>query len=766
MFGFFKKKAEQPSKAVAQLTAPSVADAIPVEKFKSKDQYIADLPIASKSEDKFNRAPFATRIAETLVTRTDPSSIVIGLYGPWGDGKTSALEMMQEELNSHDEIIVVRFNPWHFQTEDLLLRGFFATLADAMGRSLPSMKEKAGELLQKYGSVLSLASISFAGVVQISPGEAATGLGGAMSNVGLDELRSRIEHMLDEAKRRLVILIDDIDRLDRDETHAVFKLVKLSASFRYTAYVLAFDDAVVSAALGERYGAGGASAGRAFLEKIIQVPLHLPPVDVNNLRQLALEGVESALNHAGITLTQPQVDAFIRSFDDALLPHIETPRRAKLLSNALLFALPILKGEVNPSDLMLIEGIRVIYPELYAAIRNNPSLFLQGEREVQRNQLGPATSRIDSLIEQATPKLLDDERTAVRSRLLEPLFPRIRNMEYGGDWDSIWATEQKICSTEYFKRYFTYSVPVGDIPDAQIAALCNDAPQTSSAERRVLLEGFAARKGLPRLVTRLRQRAETLTAEQATALIATFAVNGDLLPRERGMMMVADTRARAAILIADLLRRIPSTGDRQVEAEQLIRTAMPIGFAMECLRWIHNSKDRPLERRVLADEGDVSIKEILTMRIEESNADAPLHISHPKDAQILYLCWADGTSKEHVGEQLITRFDAYPEELDSFLESYVGEAWEVESGLPRPEDFERRQYDAVTHLLPADYVASNLRSRYGPEVDTPQEYPPENMAQPRRVAHQFMVVHHFVLQHPPELVPAVADGDTAVEDES
>ena len=96
---------------------------------------------------------------------------------------------MQEELKTHGEIIVVRFNPWHFQTEDLLLRGFFATLADAMGRSLPNMKEKAGSLLQKYGSVLSLASLSLGGVVQVSPGEAAKGLGDAMSNVGLDELR-------------------------------------------------------------------------------------------------------------------------------------------------------------------------------------------------------------------------------------------------------------------------------------------------------------------------------------------------------------------------------------------------------------------------------------------------------------------------------------------------------------------------------------------------------------------------------------------------
>ncbi len=750
MFGFFKKKAEQPSKVEVHLAVSPIADTLLVKKVDSKDQYIADQPIASKSEDKFNRTPFATRIAETLATRSDPSSIVIGLYGPWGDGKTSILEMMQEELKTHDEIIVVRFNPWHFQTEDLLLRGFFATLADAMGQSLPNMKEKAGSLLQKYGSVLSLASLSISGVIQVSPGEAAKGLGDAISNVGLDELRSRIESMLDESKKRLVILIDDIDRLDRDETHAIFKLVKLSASFRHTAYVLAFDDAVVSAALGERYGAGGAAAGRAFLEKIIQVPLHLPPVDENSLRHLALEGVDNAVSHAGITLTQPQVDAFVRHFDDALLPRIETPRRAKLLSNALLFALPILRGEVNPSELMLIEGIRVIYPELYAAIRDNPVLFLQGEREARRNQQQDAVSRIDTLIQQATPALSDDERAVVRSRLLEPLFPRIGSMGYGGEWDSIWGREQKVCSTEYFKRYFTYSVPVGDVPDSHVAALCEGVAQASPEERRVFLEAFAARQGLPRVVARLRQREDTITVEQATALIATFAANGDLLPRERGMMVLADTRAKAGMLIAGLLRQIPSPDDRQAEAERAIQMAMPVGFAMECIRWIRNNEDTPPERRVLADKGEAPLREILTARIEEANAEASLYTSHPKDAQSLYWSWVHGTSQEHVREQLIKTFDEHPEELDSFLACNVGEAWGMESGLPRPADFRREQYNSVTNILPGEFVAANLRQRYGPELDAPQEYPPETMMQSRRVAHQFMEIHRYVLQHPPE----------------
>jgi hypothetical protein len=766
MFAMFKKKTgEAVARPVANSANNVSADAQPAP--TTPDQYVADQPITGKAEDRFNRAPFATRIAETIATRVDPSSIVLGLFGPWGDGKTSVLEMMQEAVTPFPNVIVVRFNPWHFQSEDLLLRGFFATLADAMGKSLPNMKEKAGELLKKYGSVLSLASLTVGGVVQVKPGDAAKGVGEAMSNVGLDELRKRIEGMLDEAKKRLVILIDDIDRLDREETHAMFKLVKLSASFRHTSYVLAFDDAVVSAALGERYGAGGAPAGRAFLEKIIQVPLHLPPADENSLRLLALEGVDSALAQSGVTLTQPQIDAFVRHFDDALLPRLATPRRAKLFSNALTFAMPILKGEVNPVDLMLIEGIRIMYPGLYTGIRDNPTLFLQGQREERRNPGQETASRIDRLIERATPELTDDERESVKSRLLVPLFPRIGSTGYGGEWDGIWGRDQKVCSSQYFKRYFTYSVPVGDVPDAQVAALCDAALAASDVEKRILIEAFAARKALPRVISMLRQREDTLTPEQASALITAFSQNADLLPRERGMMILADTRAKGGMLISGLLRQVPEGEARQSEAERAIRIAMPVGFAMECLRWIRNYEDTPVARRVLPDEAEAPLRAILTARIEETDAQAPLFLAQPKDAPSLYWSWSHGASVDRVRERLQARFDAVPDQLDTFLSCYVGEAWGMESGLPMPADFERDQYNSVTRLIPAEYVAANLRLRYGAELDAPQDYPPDTMAQPRRVAHQFMTVHHQVLQERQAAAQAVVEQpleDAANED--
>ncbi len=653
--------------------------------------------------------------------------------------------MMGEALKEYPRVILVRFNPWHFQSQDALLRGLFATLAEAMEKSLPNRKEKVGDLLKQYGGLLSLANVTLGGVVQISAGEAAKSVGESLSTVSLEELRSRIDRMLGQSKRRLVVLVDDIDRLDREETHAIFKLVKLSASFKHTSYVLAFDDGVVAAALGERYGEGGAMGGRAFLEKIVQVPLNLPPADTSSLRLIALEGVQRAVDQTGIVLTQSQVDAFIRHFDDVISPALGTPRKAKLLSNALLFALPILKGEVNTVDLMLIEGVRVIYPGLYAGIRSNPDLFLKGARAGGRDDQKREES-ISAVLEESLPHISVEERGWIRRRLLEPLFPRLGNSMYGGEWDSTWAAEQKICASEYFQRYFAYGVPLGDVPDRLIAEFIESAPALSPLEAREALDRFGERHGIPRVVTRLRQRKDNINAPEASAIALTFARNGDLLPRERGMLMPLDTRGSAAILIADLLRRLPIGSERQGVAEKVIREASSVGFASECLRWIHHYDDKPEDRRVLSDEGDKSIAKLAVERIEAESADAPFFLTEPKDAPTLYWLWCQETSDSHVKDALSAQLDASADLVDAFLASFVGESWGVESGIPRPGDFDRRQYDSVSKLVGADYIAAKLKKRYGTELDSAEEYPAEGMDQARRVAHQFMSVHILVTQ--------------------
>ena len=185
----------------------------------------------------------------------------------WGEGKTTVLNFIEKELAKHDGVITVQFNPWLFQSQQHLLRSFFETMADALGKSISSHKESIGRWLQQYGTLLSPLSIALGGV---DPGKGTSDLGETLSSVDLAELRGRIENLLKEEEKRVVVLMDDIDRLDRSEIQSVFKLIKLSADFSYTTYLVAFDKEMVAGALGEKYGSGDVEAGRNFRSRPVR----------------------------------------------------------------------------------------------------------------------------------------------------------------------------------------------------------------------------------------------------------------------------------------------------------------------------------------------------------------------------------------------------------------------------------------------------------------------------------------------------------------
>jgi hypothetical protein len=705
--------------------------------------FSSDEPIRSRTQDRYNRWPFAKRVADTLAARKDPSSIVIGLYGPWGDGKTSTLHMMRAALSSYDHVVVVSFNPWLFQTEEQLMRGFFETLADSIDRSLPTRAEKIGGVLKRYGSLLSIASIPIAPGVDLKPGEAAKGIGETLSTVSLEELRDRVERFLAQARKRVVVLVDDIDRLDRLETQAILKLVKLSAGFKHTSYVLSFDDEMVAAAIGERYAGGGASAGRSFLEKIIQVPLHLPRPDEVALRASAFEGVDAALKTAAIELPQDQVDSFVRHFVDGLEPRLETPRHAKLYANAIMFALPLLKGEASCVDQLLIEGIRIFYPSLYRAVRDNADLFLTSDHDGNRNGRG---ERANQVIEGALDDVSPETKKRVRERLLEALFPRLGRMGYGAEWDEIWDKDQRICSPNYFARYFTYSIPPGDVADHEIDQFLESLTGADSRASDAMMASIDARTAMPQFIRKLRLREDSIDPNAARRLAVAIARNGVLMPSERGMLVAGGTRGQAAILVVQLLRRVQTGDERDAIADEILRAADPLPFAWECYRWIRHGSDRPEERRVLRSESEPKLAELVVKRIREQDARAPLYQTFGRDAAPLYWLWGTRGDQAALQVRLTELFERDGDAVDRFLDIYVGEAWGMDSGLPSRADFDRGAYNALAHVIDPTRVFDHLLNRHGAGIEMAEYHQSRDVPTALRFARQFAVVHRRVLQ--------------------
>jgi predicted KAP-like P-loop ATPase len=424
---FFRKYAE--------LSHPQV----PVSPTGASVSIQVDKPIESARDDLFDRAPFAAQIANVIGRRSDPSSLVIGVYGPWGDGKTSTLSMIKEHLEPEQNILTLDYNPWYYGADtEAITRSFFKSIKQSLERSGWFSKEKIGELMASYGGTIP------------KLGDAVQKVGQAMTTEELTLTRDKLGAILRQHGKRIVIFIDDIDRLDRADMQTLFKLVRLSGGFDNTTYVVAFDDAVVAEALGSAYGAGDQDAGRRFLEKIVQIPLHLPPANSDKLRELMFRSCDRVAIENGIEMSQEDGGELGNALMTGILPALKTPRQVKIFENAITFAVPLLKGEVRLIDQIRIEALRVFYPKLYDAVRQRPDDVLRGKERQARDM--ESSTKIEEAINESD---LDPQARFFLTDFLRELFPRFGSNGYGDGWENSWAKSKRICSRSYFSRYFT-----------------------------------------------------------------------------------------------------------------------------------------------------------------------------------------------------------------------------------------------------------------------------------------------------------------------
>lgn len=469
--------------------------------------YFSDSPLEKPDPevDKLRRYPFAKRVAESIVTLRDSNSIVIGVYGAWGEGKTTTLKFIEyrlAELNRDGaSVIHFWFNPWRFQDESNLLLSFFQTFAEALEKPPSSIKDKLLRKLRKhkdpilkYLKILSFMSIPI-GPIQVSTQGLEQVLEGTRSSIELEKLRKKIEEQLCDAGVRIVIFMDDIDRLDTTEIQMLFRLVKLTANFPYTVYVLAFDEEMVAKALETAYpeieptSAGGRSPGHAFLEKIVQAPLQLPQASRLSLLLLYMDRIKKVLSDVKVDMTDTEWNEFQTNFLEGLFVSIKTLRMFTRYINTLAFALPLLKNEVNPTDLMLIEGIRVFYPTLYSMIKNNSNVFLGTLLDAEFHDEEAKTRTKNywrKIIEDVLETYAREQQISGRNLLLT-LFPRLASILgtrgfYSAQEKQQWIKEKKVATKEYFERYFVYTIPLFDISDKEIDEFILNAKDFSQEE--------------------------------------------------------------------------------------------------------------------------------------------------------------------------------------------------------------------------------------------------------------------------------------------
>jgi len=730
-------------------------------------EFSNDRPLLSKADDKLNRAAFADRVAGVLRGLPNGTGLVVGIHGPWGDGKTTVLNMLRADLQKDENVVVRDFNPWRLSDEESMLRGFFGMLAEAINKSLATKVEETKAAAAKWTKPFRWITKPLGWFWK--PAETADDLlakigeiAASGDTVALDELRGRIDKHLKASNKRIVVLVDDIDRLDKDETHTLFRLIKACADFPNVCYVLAFDDVAVAKSLGERYGAGDEASGRAFLEKIIQVPLKLPVAMKEDLRSLCFQQVDQGLTAAGVELSKEEVGGFVSGFDRGISIRLDTPRAAKRYGNALMFALPMLKGEVNTVDLLLLEAVRAFYPAIYDCIRADHTEFSGVESEHRRRgNDGPRGVALLKPIIEAMPV---EEQDAVKS-LLKGLFPRLGSVYggggYGSDWLDPWARAKRICSPDYCPRYFTYAVPKSDIRDSEIDALYAKAASGTEAEVRGILGAFFTGGKARRVVERMRQRETDTDPKAVPALCPAVASLAKHIPNAPSLFSFAEAPAQAGILISHLINRLPAGAARVDLAKRVITAADPLWFGDECLRWLHVTDDADkADRNTLTREEVREVGKALVERIKvRAAAGEPLFSIEVSQEQSLLFEWWRVEGRGPVQKHLAAVFERDPKNIALFLQAMAPRSWGQEDVLPHVGELDGNQLKNIKLIYDLDALAVLIQKHLPGDFANPQWFPDRNKPVEQRLAEQFMFVYNKWKKdgEPPDAAPK---GDT------
>jgi predicted KAP-like P-loop ATPase len=291
-----------------------------------------DIPIKLREEDLLDRWEFAEHIARILLNQKNDECIVIGIYGKWGSGKSSLINLVVKNIeqiiqkyfnkymkkainkwyetngfftliipyinmpleyeklsfksilymdikykknslinltkNSLQNIsdnqkapILFRFNPWNISTMDKLISSFFQELSIAIEKEDSSKNAKdLAKRLELYSTFFRPFTYYPDSIISSTSKEVKNILKDASNSIkdehkqtklNLEDTKKEIEDHLEGLNRKVIIIIDDIDRLTHTEICQIFQLVKINANFKNVIYILLFDGDIVEKALNE-----------------------------------------------------------------------------------------------------------------------------------------------------------------------------------------------------------------------------------------------------------------------------------------------------------------------------------------------------------------------------------------------------------------------------------------------------------------------------------------------------------------------------------
>lgn len=433
------------------------------------------LPINAPEYFDDGRKKFAADVA-ALIRDTDLRNepFAIGITGGWGTGKSLVLEEMRGCLE-RDGLDVVEFFPWQSSAPQNLIEDFFKTLSSR----LHCRSRRLGNALENYADKLIALDIDkrLNGLAKIG-----RFIGGGY--VSINSAREKVEADLKRLKRSVVVIIDDLDRLDSDELFETLRLVRNTAHFKNLAYIIAYDKNYLTAMLDRK---GIRNADR-YLEKIFALNIPLPVfekysfVEVMKSQLYRKYGSEAT----DLKILLPAILFYYPTRPNYLLNTLLCNYRQALSLTAFLIArLEILKSEMPgfASDILMEEWyylqlLSFFYPEVYSLLEHSPETLLDTKNSMSE-------CPYFSLSEKKLQDVYENEGTTEEdmkriSLLMKKLF--MRNESH--------KSAKSIVHERNFYNYFASRILNTEISESEFQQLLKDG----TLDIREVLSGWQSRR--------------------------------------------------------------------------------------------------------------------------------------------------------------------------------------------------------------------------------------------------------------------------------
>lgn len=431
--------------------------------------YSTDIPIETGTQDLLGRLSFSNRLGKAIYEYNGKDGLVIGLFGKWGTGKTSVINMALNEINKlaesdENKPMIMKFAPWNYSDKDNLISLFFQSLKNKINvQGNDELKSKVGKALSDYSGAfdaLSLVPVFGSGVAAILKTLAQAQGANLMQETDLDKTREILEKKLIEANKKIIIIIDDIDRLTNSQIRDVFQLVKQVADFPNVIYVLAMDREVVRSALREVHNIDG----NEYLEKIIQVPFELPELRKSKLHNIFFAKLNQIINDIPGKVVWDK-NYWSDVFRNCIEPYINTLRDVNRLINTFQFRYGMLYQETAFEDMVAITTLEVLEPELYKWICNNKDAVCGG---LMHSFLSNSHNKPDyrKLYHDEFETLGIDPELAINCvSTMFPVFAKdVNKYQYGYQSTSDIRGKMRAAHEEKFELYFMFDLDDIKVP--------------------------------------------------------------------------------------------------------------------------------------------------------------------------------------------------------------------------------------------------------------------------------------------------------------